>query len=1174
MRPERSWSELEGDLGVDWQELLLADGHLLLELVGLLLGQVGGHLFLKRGVDRIQASHGLQLLVLAVLDTDDTLGLKDTTAGIDVGVHLHGLGVDARRRGDVDEDGLLELDEGVDDVGTVLQNLVVHVALTTRETSPVGENHERQLLTIVEVVDGLCSLEGGIGVPDTTSLVGDLLDGIGVGGVGRSDILDGAGLDSDDTHRDAAKASTTNNYGASPAAKSLNEGVLVEQTRLEVALLSGATTDHPSDVVRLLLGRSVDNVTVPGVRARADGDGAAALLGDERHPLDNLGDTVEVVVTSHMRDTVAVHDLGTTQLQVGGVDLTAENVVQSRGTGEDDGLALDLDSTLTKTDKVGTNTDGTASHQGDGENVVIGLAGGTSNETRAPQALNTKAVLGTDNCDNLVALLTILGNDFSDDVLREALLGLIVEVEILEAVVLLVTIVPRNLEVRHELVGNTKTSTRVGGQVNARNTELAGKLSALVEVVVLLGAEATNHVGVGTRLTVDLLKGVLVVQNKLSVRNALARLRLLTSKNAVLLDRLGPAVLDGLAEELGKSALLLGATDAVEDPLALLRLALGIDVDINNVSRGVGDDDTKRVGDASLGVSADNADLNLGNTQAPSTGTKAVEEALEAALNLLGVQLEHGSEVDEDLVQVGVVVANDLKSIEDIVDDAISLGNQVLSGRDLVTETARANDRASEVALIAVDSLADTLVNVDVLVLREDGLDVELGQPAELKLEGKSGLTVTNTVVLYILGATESVVTGVGTIVASTDEGNAANVAVQELLLELFDDGNNTRQNLLVTLALSVTNSDVDNGRELIRVNLGRNGLALAAQVRDETRGAALSRLVRDGESLEGLAKQVLGIVEVLDGNDNTLAVGLGIPLVVESKVPSAEERRVGLVGMVLDLLEDVRTVGTTNVDLKGSQRNIGVLVGEEESQDVKNGVLGVNDLLDDVQAGLTMVPGSLTVAGLHNRRAEDVLHLGGALLQRRQRALDHDLTSLEGDLGSGTRGLKLSQLLQGRAEVLGNVSNAGLIGAVLLEDGKDERALGADTAVRQNSLNDLADVIFVLVTQLEDDAVLLGSVASEKALDVDVRGQQILDDIELVSLLTLGVRVQYVGQRCQSSLEHVGISSSDVLVQELEEGLGQGLRREVGVAGLRAVDNLGELAVQLLGMRLCRAAN
>ncbi|GKT80765.1 LOW QUALITY PROTEIN: unnamed protein product [Colletotrichum tofieldiae] len=956
MRPERSWSELEGDLGVDWQELLLADGHLLLELVGLLLGQVGGHLFLKRGVDRIQASHGLQLLVLAVLDTDDTLGLKDTTAGIDVGVHLHGLGVDGRvdddprattklaEGGDVDEDGLLELDEGVDDVGTVLQNLVVHVALTTRETSPVGENHERQLLTIVEVVDGLCSLEGGIGVPDTTSLVGDLLDGIGVGGVGRSDILDGAGLDSDDTHRDAAKASTTNNYGASPAAKSLNEGVLVEQTRLEVALLSGATTDHPSDVVRLLLGRSVDNVTVPGVRARADGDGAAALLGDERHPLDNLGDTVEVVVTSHMRDTVAVHDLGTTQLQVGGVDLTAENVVQSRGTGEDDGLALDLDSTLTKTDKVGTNTDGTASHQGDGENVVIGLAGGASNETRAPQALNTKAVLGTDNGDNLVALLTILGNDFSDDVLREALLGLIVEVEVLEAVVLLVTIVPRNLEVRHELVGNTKTSTRVGGQVNARNTKLAGKLSALVEVVVLLGAEATNHVGdivgdnneltalgvlgglgvedptnhtagVGTRLTVDLLKGVLVVQNKLSVRNALARLRLLTSKSAVLLDRLGPAVLDGLAEELGEivhvlsahqvglvtlglqrvlrgvrsrdrqqvhRALLLGATDAVEDPLALLRLALGIDVDINNVSRGVGDDDTKRVGDASLGVSADNADLNLGNTQAPSTGTKAVEEALEAALNLLGVQLEHGSEVDKDLVQVGVVVANDLKSIEDIVDDAISLGNQVLSGRDLVTETARANDRASEVALVAVDSLADTLVNVDVLVLREDGLDVELGQPAELKLEGKSGLTVTNTVVLYILGATESVVTGVGTIVASTDEGNAANVAVQELLLELFDDGNNTRQNLLVTLALSVTNSDVDNGRELIRVNLGRNGLALAAQVRDETRGAALSRLVRDGESLEGLAKQILGIVEVLDGNDNTLAVGLGIPLVVE----------------------------------------------------------------------------------------------------------------------------------------------------------------------------------------------------------------------------------------------------------------------------------------------------
>ncbi|GJD05392.1 hypothetical protein ColKHC_14217 [Colletotrichum higginsianum] len=1073
--------ELNGDLRVDRQELLLADRHLLLELVGLLLRKVGCHLLLKRGVDGVQASHGLELLVLAVLDTDNALGLEHTTASIDIGVHLHGLGVNGGVDDDprtatkltegrnVDKDGLLELDEGVDDVGTVLQNLVVHVALTTRETSPVGEDHERQLLTVVEVVDGLGSLEGRVGVPHTTGLVRHLLDRIGVGGIGRGDVLDRAGLDRDDTHGDATETSTANNNGASPAAEGLDEGVLVEQTGLEVTLLRGATTNHPSDVVRLLLGRGVDDVAVPDIRAGADGDGAAALLGDKGHPLDNLGDTIKVVGTSHVGDTVAVHDLSTTKLQVGGVDLTAKNVVQRRGTSEDDGLALDLDGTLAETNKVGTDTNGTASHQGDGENIVVGLAGGTGNETGAPQALDTKTVLSADNGNDLVALLAILGYDLSDDILGEALLGLVVEVEVLEAVVLLAGVVPRDLEVGHELVGDTQTSTGVGRQVDARDAKLAGKLGALVKVVVLLGAEATNHVrdivgndnelatlgvlgglgvedptdhtaGVGTGLAVDLLEGVLVVQDELGVGDALARLGLLSADGAVLLDRLGPAVLDGLAEQLGEvvhvlgthqmslvtlglqrvlgrvrgrdrqqmhRALLLGTTDAVENPLALLGLALGVDVDVNNVSRGVGDDDTQGVGDASLGVGADDADLDLGNTQAPSTGSEAVEEALQTALDLLGVQLEHRGEVDEDLVQIRVVVANDFEGVKDVVDDTVSLGDQVLGGGDLITETTGTNDGTGKVALVAVDGLADTLVNVDVLVLGEDGLDVELGQSAELELEGKSGLAVTNAVILDVLGATERVVSRVGTVVAATDEGDATDVAVQEILLELLNDGDNARENLLITLALGVADGDIDDSRELIRVNLGRGGLALAAQVGDKTGGAALSRLVRESEGLEGLAEQVLGIVEVLDGHDHTLAVGLRVPLVVEvghvadgvnalevkraaaragrggrrrsrrlqrqavlalanlaqSEVPGNEKRRIALVRVVLDLLQDVGTVGTTDVDLEGSNRNVGVLVGKEKGQDVEDGVLGVDDLLDDLEARLAVVPRSLTVA-------------------------------------------------------------------------------------------------------------------------------------------------------------------------------------------------------------------
>lgn len=57
-----------------------------------------------------------------------------------------------------------------------------------------------------------------------------------------------------------------------------------------------------------------------------------------------------------MRDAVPVHDLCTTELQVGSVDLTAEKLVDSASTGKDDGLAFNLNGTLTETDEVSTDT--------------------------------------------------------------------------------------------------------------------------------------------------------------------------------------------------------------------------------------------------------------------------------------------------------------------------------------------------------------------------------------------------------------------------------------------------------------------------------------------------------------------------------------------------------------------------------------------------------------------------------------------------------------------------------------------------------------------------------------------------------------------------------------------------------------------------------------------------
>uniref|UniRef100_A0A098DQ14 Uncharacterized protein n=1 Tax=Gibberella zeae (strain ATCC MYA-4620 / CBS 123657 / FGSC 9075 / NRRL 31084 / PH-1) TaxID=229533 RepID=A0A098DQ14_GIBZE len=631
------------------------------------------------------------------------------------------------------------------------------------------------------------------------------------------------------------------------------------------------------------------------------------------------------------------------------------------------------------------------------------------------------------------------------------------------------------------------------------------------------------------------------VLNKLGEADAVTGLGLLRSQAGLSLDGLVPGVLDSLAEKLGEivdvlsshtvsvvtlglepvldgvrgrdghqvhGTLLVSASNAVEDPLTLLRLALGVHIDIDNVTRGVSDDDTERVGLASLGVGADDADLDLSDTESPSTDAESVEEALETLFNLLGLKLEHGREVDEDVVQIRVVVADNLESVKDIVDNTVSLGNEVLSSRDLISETTRSNDSTSEVSLVSVNTLANTLVNVDTLVLSENRLDVELAETSELKLEGKGGLAVADTVVLLVLGSTESVVSGVRAIAVAADECQTANTTGKKLVLVLLDNGEDILKSLSVVAALNVTDGNVDNSGELLLLLLERSRLTLAAEVRDKTRSVLLLLLLLMSEGLEGLTNQILSLIDVLARNNDTLASRLILPLAVEVghvadgvdslkvelasagcsrgrrssrlerktklgltklaelEVPRDELRVVVLVLVVLNLLEEVRTVGSADVNLKRGQRHPRIIVSEEHGQDIKDSVLGVNDLLNDVKARLTVVPASFTVSRLNDGRAKDVLHLRGSLLKGRKSALDHDLTGLQGNLGGVSR-LELSEQTEGLAEALGDVSSLGLVGSILLKNGKDKRALGADTAVRQNGVDDLHDIILSLAESL-----------------------------------------------------------------------------------------------------------
>ncbi|KAH6606989.1 hypothetical protein Trco_006142 [Trichoderma cornu-damae] len=729
------------------------------------------------------------------------------------------------------------------------------------------QDHERKLFTVVEVIDGLSSLESRVGIPDTAGLVADLLDRVGVGGIGRRNVLHSAGLDSNDTHGNTTKASTTNDNSSSPAAKGLNERVLVEQPALERTIVVLLTGNHPPDIIGLLLGRVVSDVAVPAVEAWADRDGATTLLGHKRHPLDNLGNTLKVIVGGHVRNTVAVHDLGTTKLEVGGVDFTTEKVVQSRSTSKDDGLTFNLDSTLAKTDKIGTNTCKKKKKKtiyGNSEDVVVSLAGGSGNKTRSPQTLNAETILLSHNRNNLVSLLATLNHFFGDDLILEAILGLLVQVQVTEAALVFGSIVPGNLEMRHQLVCETKTGTRVSRQVDARNAQFTSQLGALVEEVVFLGAEGSNLVRdvvgnnnetatgrvlwglsldnpsnhsacVGAGLTVDLVEVVLVVKHKLGECNTIADLGLLRRQSGLPPDGLCPAVLDGLAEQLGEivhvlgthqvslvslrlepvlgsvwrgngqqvqRTLFLGSANAVEDPVTFIGLALSVQVDVHDIARGVGDCNTQGVWNTGLGVRANNTNLHLGNTQSPGTGAKSIQEALEGLFNSGRVELEDGSEVHEDVVEIRVVIADNLEGVEDVVDDTVGLRDEVFGSGDLVAETTGSDHGTSEVTLVRVDSLANSLIHVNVLVLREHGLDAEVGKTGQLQLEGQGRLTVTDAVVFLVVRASESVVARVRAVAATAYECQTTDPADQQLALETLNNGQDAREGLFVILAL------------------------------------------------------------------------------------------------------------------------------------------------------------------------------------------------------------------------------------------------------------------------------------------------------------------------------------------------------------------------------------
>ncbi len=127
-----------------------------------------------------------------------------------------------------------------------------------------------------------------------------------------------------------------------PTTQRFLEGTFVEESakplRRSLILFS---LDEPTRIV-WALRRCIANVTVPAVGGFTNRDGAVLDIRNVGHPLQNLGSTLEIAAGCKVRNAVLEHDLGTTELQVRGINLSAKHFVECSGTGENNRLTLDL----------------------------------------------------------------------------------------------------------------------------------------------------------------------------------------------------------------------------------------------------------------------------------------------------------------------------------------------------------------------------------------------------------------------------------------------------------------------------------------------------------------------------------------------------------------------------------------------------------------------------------------------------------------------------------------------------------------------------------------------------------------------------------------------------------------------------------------------------------------
>mmetsp|Transcript_17637 Transcript_17637/g.35580 ORF Transcript_17637/g.35580 Transcript_17637/m.35580 type:complete len:404 (+) Transcript_17637:428-1639(+) len=272
-------SELVSNVEVDRLQLLFTGSNLSLDI---LVVRIGLELVAESLKGGVKAPHRLGLVTLTILHFANARRFQDTTPRLLVSVHFHVCGVDGRIdnhprttteftvRWDVNEDGLFVFAQGINDLGSKLEDLAVHVTCTSGETTPVGENDQRQVLSPIEILNGLSRLECRVREPNLTGLRLNSLPGLRVSRICWDAPVDKPGFDSDASDWNTAKLTSSHDNGLTPTCKGLFESSFIEESSLE-SLIGLDTGKHVPWVVRRF------------GRFEFHGSGRRILGGNHRH---------------------------------------------------------------------------------------------------------------------------------------------------------------------------------------------------------------------------------------------------------------------------------------------------------------------------------------------------------------------------------------------------------------------------------------------------------------------------------------------------------------------------------------------------------------------------------------------------------------------------------------------------------------------------------------------------------------------------------------------------------------------------------------------------------------------------------------------------------------------------------------------------------------------------